>query len=283
MENVEELVFSGSFITAMIILLLACSTLPVLYFIFYAFKRKINYIAVFAGILGAVFFGIFVQGILLSNLIPENRMQAIGPVPYAIYQALIIGIVNVSGIYIVLRLLSARYESLGAPISVGLGYALVPMILDGAVNAATRLSFASAINEKGMAHVLSTVNPGDRESFQQTMEELAAQPIAPFLYTAAKFICFFMICVAITRLLWYSLYGKRRNASWLFIPAAYVLRSIPELPLALYTTEAVLNKVATDCAYFGITAIIVLSAVIVSRLWDEKEKVVSGPLNRRLL
>jgi uncharacterized membrane protein YhfC len=283
MVNVEELTFSGDFITAMILLLFICSTLPILYFVFYAFKRKINYIAVFAGALGAVAFGIFVQGILLSTLLPEGKMQQIGLIPYSVFQALIIGIVNASGIYVLLRILSKRYEALDIPISVGLGYALVPMIIDGAVNAVARLSLAATINEKGMAEVLNTVNQEDQAEFVRSMKELAAQPVGQFLFTAAKFACFFMICIAITRLLWYSLCGGKREASWLFLPAAYFLRSLPELPLALHSTGAVSNNVTTDCTYFGMTALIVLSAIIVSRLWDEKEKVVSGPLNRKLL
>jgi hypothetical protein len=82
----------------MILLLFICSTLPILYFVFYAFKRKINYIAVFAGVLVRSLSNIC-TGYPSEHFASGRENAANRPDPYYVFQALIIGIVNASGIF----------------------------------------------------------------------------------------------------------------------------------------------------------------------------------------
>ncbi len=281
--DLAQLSFSSDFITAMIITLFVGSTIPVLYFIFYVFKKRINYVAVLTGLIGYLILGVYISGFLQCLIIPEARLGEIGPVLFSLIQAAIIGLVNGGGIYLVLRLLAGRYDSTHTPISVGLGFPLEPMIFQGAISAANALALASQVNEQGLSPILDTIDSVRRAEFEQTLREMAARPVSDLIFTAARFACFFVICVALTRLLWNALHGDKRAPSRLFIPAGLILNVIAEIPVSLIRQNVVENNVAINCIYFAITAVIAALSVIASRLWDEKEKVVSGPLNRRLL
>lgn len=279
----SELTFSGGFIASMFILLFACSTLPILYFIFYAFKRKINYMAILAAIAGYILFAILINGILQSIIAPDSKIEQVGAVLHSIIRSVLVGLTSAGGAYILLRLLASRYDSIKTPISFGLGFPLYALIMEGGSNAMYRLSMAYTVNEKGLSAVLETVDTAQRASLQAQLESIAATPLSEVFYTAGKFACFFIISVAIARLLWYSLRGDRRAPSWIFLPIAVALRTLLELPIALYATGAIDNYAVSNILHYGVTVLALLISILVSMQYDNKEQVVDGPLNRRLI
>jgi len=278
-----QLAFPDGFIAAMLLLLIVCCTLPVLYFIYFAFKRKINYVSILAAIAGYLLFGYYLNGILMINIVPEARIQQTGVVFYSVVRALIVGLANVGGIYVCLRLLSQRYDSLNTPISFGLGYPLFVLIMEGGANSMYRMSMAYTVNKEGIQKVLGSVEEAQRSKLLEQLEEMAASPLADYYYSVGKYAAFFIAGIGLSRLLWYSLRGERRKPSWLFIPAALILRFLMELPIGLYTSGATDNMALTSIIYCAVSLAALAASIIVSKMWDEGEQVAAGPVNRRLL
>lgn len=284
-SNVDtaQLTFSGGYAAAMMLILIVCCTLPVLYFIFFAFKRKINYVAIFAAVAGFLLFGYYLNGILLNAFAPYSKLEQMGALSYSIVRSVITGLTNVAGAYFCLRLLAGRYDSIKTPISCGLGFSLFYLIIEGGANAMFRLTMANSVNEKGLQAVLETVDAAQRSSLKEQLEYMAASPLAEYYYSAAKYAAYFLIGIAMTRLLWYAIRGYRRPASWVFIPAVFLLRTFMELPIAVYASGMTENVALTSVIYCAIAVVSLLASIYVSRLWDEDEKVVAAPLNRNLL
>lgn len=278
-----QLVFPGGYITAMTLLLIICCTLPVLYFIYFAFKRKINYVSIFAAVIGYLLFGFYLNNILLANIVPETKIEQTGAVMHSVIRALLTGLTNAGGIYICLRLLSQRYDTLNTPISFGLGYPLYGLIMEGGANAMYRLSIAYTVNKEGVQKVLETVDEAQRTSLLEQLEDMAASPLAGYYYSVGKYAAFFIIGIALSRLLWYAIRGEKRAPSWLFIPAAVLLRFFMELPIALSTSGAADNQALASIIYCAVAVAALAASLIVSKLWDPDEKAVAGPVNRRLL
>lgn len=278
-----QMTFPDSFIAAMFLLLIVCCVLPIFYFIYYAFKRKINYISILAAVAAFLLFGYYLNGILLGSIVPEDKIARSGTAGYAVIRSVIAGITNVGGICICLRFLAKRYETVNTPISFGLGYPLYVMIMEGGANAMYRISMAYAVNKEGLETVLESVEEAQRSSLLEQLEDMAASPLAEYYYSAGKYAAYFIICIALSRLIWYSVHGERRKPLWLFVPAAFVLRFLMELPIALYTSKAVDGLALTSVLYFIAALIALAASIVVSRMWDNKDKAAAGPVNRRLL
>lgn len=286
MEVIQEntqLIFSDGYIAAMLFLLIVCCTLPILYFIYFAFKRKISYVSILAALAGYLLFGYYLNGILMKNIVPEAKIGQMSTVLYSIIRALITGLTNTGGIYICLRLLSKRYDSINTPISFGLGYPLYVLIMEGGANAMYRMSMAYTVNREGVQKVLESVEEAERSNLLEQLEEMAASPLADYFYSVGKYAAFFIMGIALSRLLWYSLRGEKRAPSWLFIPAVILFRFFMELPIALYTSRATDNLVLTSVIYCVIALAALAASIIVSNMWDKGERAAAGPVNRRLL
>lgn len=273
--------FSNAFVTISFVFMFACLMFPVLYYIYFMYKKRFNHITMLAGIAGFLVFGYMLTSVLLTSVIPESLREQIGEVPYAIIRTLVIGICEAGGMYIVLRLLSSRDASIVTPISFGLGYTLVNMLLVGGINAFLRLSQAMAVNEDGLEKVLETVDVTQQDSLRATLTELSQLPVGRYVMEVAEFACFFLISVAIARIIWYSIDGGKLPASNRFLVLGIFLRFAAEL--AYYLAGRVENYVLAESIYYVITAIIVALAVLLSLQRDDKEKIKAGPLNRRLL
>ena len=273
--------FSNAFVTVSFLFLFCCLMCPVLYYIYFVYKKRFNHLAMLGGIAAFLMFGYLLTSLLLGSVIPTSLRDQMGEVPYALVRTLLIGICEAGGMYITLRLLSSRYPGNTTPISFGLGYTLINMLLVGGVNGFMRLSQAMAVNDNGLDAVLDTVDASQREALRATLTELSELPIGRYAMEVAEFVCFFLISVAIARIVWYAIDGGKLPASNRFLGLGILLRFAAEL--AYYMVGRVENYVMAEVIYYIVTLVIVAVAVLLSIQRDDKEKVRAGPLNRRLL
>jgi len=277
----NELVFSMELISSLVVVLAVCILLPVFYIIYYTFRKKISLLSIVFGIVGFLAFGYILSGFLLGTIAPADS-AAEGPVRYALLRGLCVAVAEGGGAFVAMLLLRRRGNDLSAPISYGLGYPLISLFAVGGANSFIRLGEAYTVNEKGLAEVLASVEGEAVEVLRQELFALAEMPAYKYYLSAADYVCVFLLCVAICRIMWYAA-AEQGQKQYILLGAGLLFKFITELALALYQGGATTNFVLCEVLYYGFTLLCVGFAVLVAFRYDEKEKVSAGPLNRRLL
>jgi uncharacterized membrane protein YhfC len=276
----ENLTFSNELIGALFTLLFTCLMLPVLYYIWMAFRKKLNNIAMLAGIASFFIFGYLLSGFLLGTFAPEAKASELGILGYALRRAVCVAVTEAGGIWISLYLLYKKYNTIRVPTGFGLGFQLFNLLYLGGINGFIRLGYAMSVNKNGLDTVLSSVDPQYASRFETLLRDLAGTDPYIFIMSAVDYVCMFLITVALTRILWYSIEGGKKESSKLLILLAFILRLAAEVPLAMYQAGAGSYRLYA-IIYYVITALIVAFAVWLSKDRDDKEQIRSERLRAR--
>jgi uncharacterized membrane protein YhfC len=279
----ETLVFSQELTGTLLILLFTCLMLPVLYYIWVAYKRQINHWALLIGLPSFYVFGYMLSGFLLGSFAPSSLAEQIGKPAYAAVRSLIIAVSEAGGLWVTLFMLKKRFSSFRVPTGLGLGFRLFDLLILGGINSFTRLSLMLAVNKDGLDTVLKSVDADKMERLKTELTNLASMSGYTFIMSAVDYICMFVITVAVTRILWYSIEGGTRgkNSSRLFLLIGFGLRFITDMPLELYAAGGGQYKLYA-AVYYILTAFAAAFAVWLSRSREDAEIIKAERLKPRI-
>ena len=277
MEFAEQY-FSNDVIAGLFVVVLVCLMLPVFYLIFYTVKKKIDLVTTALGILGYLLFGYLLSGFLLG------AVSGMGgePMPTALLRSLCVAAAEGGGAFVALYFLRRRADELATPISYPLGYTLIDVfLLRGIVSGVGNLGTAYTVNSVGLEAFMANVAPENQAAMLEQLQRL--QSLEPYknYFSAVDCACIFLLFVAMCRILWYAVKqeGSRRV---LLLVLGLAFRFAAELPTAFYQLGGTENYILCEAIRYAVTALCVVTAVLLHFRYDEKQRVRDDPVNRRM-
>jgi len=278
-----ELVFSDNLIELAFLTAFVSVIGPMLYLIFYGFKRKLIFILIIAGVSAYMLFGSLFAGMVRGSVAPLSSLEIMGPVKYTIICAIITGAAEMLGLWLLYLLLKSRYSSLAVPISVGIGFALFTAVLKFAVPAYYDMARAAAVNKYGLEYVVNAADPLRQDAIRQEIIALAATPASVYAWYTFDSICAIITAVCLARLMWYAFESERTAPSKWLIAFCFAARIVLWLPGIYYSSTAVSSYTTAGAVYYALTALLLVFTWLQARRRDQDEKVTAPPVNRRML
>ena len=262
--------FSPQLVTALSMTFAVCILIPVMYYVWMVYQRRISHVGILAGLAAFFLFSYLIPGILLGQLAPESAMGSMGQWPYAIVRALCIAVSDVAGMALGLWFLHRQERTLRAPIGFGLGFRLFDMLWLGALNVLAPLSSAMTVNRDGLESVLSQVEADKVGALELQLRALAETSPKVYWLGMVDYVCKFALAVALTRILWYAFEGGREPADRKCGAMVFVLKFLCELMLALYAAGG--KYQLCSAAYYVLTAATVCLAYFLATHRDDPEQ-----------
>ena len=262
--------FSPGLVTALSMTFAACILIPVMYYVWMVYKKRISHVGILAGLAAFFLFSYLISGILLAQLAPESGMARMGMWPYSILRALVIAVCDLGGMGLGLWFLHRQERTLRAPIGFGLGFRLFDMLWLGALNVLAPLSSALTVNREGLESVLQGVEAEKVGAFELQLQALAETSPKVYWMGTVDYICKFALAVALTRILWYAFEGGREPADKKCAAIVFILKFLCELMLALYAAGG--NYRLCSAAYYVLTAGSVCLAYYLAHKRDDPEQ-----------
>lgn len=272
-----EIVFSGVAVGGFFAIALVSVLAPVLYLIYYTFKKKINLLAMLAGVAGSFVFGYFMLGLALGSFAPQASAET-DAMKYALSSAVCTGAVESVGFFIAMFALRKKWNETDTPISYALGYSLFTMLVARGANAFIRLGEVYTTNYKGLDAVLSSVGGEAVEVLRKELTDLSLIEPVKLYISAIDCVVLFAVMVALCRIMWYSVCSDGRKRFDLAL-VGIILRAATEFPT--YLTE--LSVPVYAVMHYIPAALCIAFAAFLAYKTDEKEQVSAGALNRKLL
>ena len=266
----ENLMFSPGLITALGMTFAACILIPVMYYVWTVYKKRISHVGILAGLAAFFLFSYLISGILLAQIVPESSMGKMGQWPYAILRALVIAVCDMGGMGLGLWFLHRQEQTLRAPIGFGLGFRLFDMIWLGGLNVLAPLSSAMTVNREGLESVLSQVEAEKVSALELQLRALAETSPKVYWLGMVDYICKFALAVALTRILWYAFEGGREPADKRCAVLTFALKFLCELMLALYAAGG--KYQLCSAVSYVLTAAAVCFAYYIAHKRDDPEQ-----------
>lgn len=274
-----EIVFSDGLLTALTILFAVCILVPVMYYIWNVYRKRMNHVAMLAGLVVFFFFGYWVSGVLLAQIAPESRIAEQGAGLYALLRALCVAVSEIGGTWLALAFLKRSHSGIAVPIGFGLGFRLFDFLFLGAMNSLLRLSNAMTANREGIGTLIDAAGADHAEALRLQLQVLAESDPKMYWMSAIDYICLFVLSVALARILWYGLEDGKLPADKRLIGLAFLLRFACEFMLAMYKAGGSYKLCAA--IYYVLVAGTLCIAYALSRRYDDPEKTGGNHLRAR--
>ncbi|MGI5935818.1 MAG: YhfC family glutamic-type intramembrane protease [Oscillospiraceae bacterium] len=264
-----EITVSGSVLTCMGIAMGVSLGLPFLYIL--TNRRKMMLVPVLIGILYYCVFSYLIAGYLSGGILSELGLS---PWVYALVQAIVYGLVVTGGHYLAYKHLLKNRTGSGVPLSYALGYSLVRLVLVGGAQMFSNISLATAVNNNGVEKVASIVE--DTEEFYQLIRQIADTPPHVYLLGGLEMICFFMITVSMSVLVWRAKEEKDMVALIVSLAGAAVSAFVMEL----YSAGGTENIILTESVYIAVAAAMTAYAYVTYRKTFGGPRYFADPVSR---
>ena len=274
--------FSGELLGALTVLFAVCILVPVMYYVWNVYRRRLSHIAILGGLAAFFLFGFVLSQGLLRSLAPASAQES-GPWGYALLSAAVSAACDVGGIFLGLLLLHRQQGTIRVPTGFGLGYRVFEMFYLGGMNAFIRLSYVMNVNNDGLEAVLQQVEEGQRASLELLLRNLGESSVGIFWLSAVDYAVRFALTAALTRLLWYAVEGGRKPADKRFLALAFGLDLFCELMLSLKAAGA--SYVLCASVYYVLAALALCLSYYAARQRDDPEALrgdrLPGKIRRR--
>lgn len=265
---------SNSVIVCMGIAMALCFALPFVYYIY--IRKQVNHWVLLFGLAGYSVFGYIIPAFLQGVIMPDSAV--VTPLIYAVSIALLFAVTQEGGRFIMLKLINRKYNGPAVPLSYGLGYSAIYMILVGGANMFTQISTASALNNNGLEVVLSSVDEGLRPEFEQTI--LALTKTEPHIYILGglEMAAFFVVSIAMSVIIWYIVSGKIKIR---YLPVVIGINVIYSFVSAFYSQGGIESLILTESIFFAIAIAVAVWAYLLFRKFEGAGVIpVADPVNR---
>lgn len=277
----SEIYFSSGLVTALSMTFAACILIPVMYYIWMVYKRKMSHVGIIAGLAAFFMFSYLISGVLLANLAPESSMEKMGQWPYALIRALCLAVSDTLAMALGLWFLHRQDRTVRAPIGFGLGFRLFDMLWLGGLNVLAPLSSAMTVNREGLESLLSSVEPDKVSALELQLRALAETSPKVYWLGTVDYVCKFVLAVALTRILWYAFEGGREPADKKYGALVFILKFLCELMLALYAAGG--KYQLCSAAYYVLVAASVCLAYYLANRRDDPEQLRADHLKGKTL
>ncbi len=270
-----EFAFSGELLGALTVLFAVCILVPVMYYVWNVYRRKLSHVAILGGLAAFFLFGYVLSQSLLRGLDPE----ALGTWGYALLSALIAAACDTAGIFLGLWLVHRQQGTIRVPIGFGLGYRIFEMFYLGGLNTFLRLSYVMTVTNDGLESVLSQVEEGQRAALESQLRNLAESNVGMYWMSAVDYAARFALTVALARLVWYAIEGGRKPEDKRLIALAFGLDLLCELMLSLHAAGA--SYVLCAIVYYVLVAFALCLSFYAAKQRDDPEKLRADRLRGR--
>ena len=270
-----EISFSGELLGALTVLFAVCILVPVMYYVWNVYRRKLSHVALLGGLAAFFLFGYVLSQNLLRGLDPA----VLGTWGYALLSAFIAAACDTAGIFLGLWLLHRQQGTVRVPIGFGLGYRVFEMFYLGGLNTFLRLSYVMTVTNDGLESVLSQVEESQRPALELQLRSLAESGVGMYWMSAVDYAARFALTAALARLLWYAVEGGRKPEDKRLIALAFGLDLLCELLLSLHAAGA--PYVPCAAAYYVLVAGAVCLSYYEARQRDDPEKLRADRLRGR--
>ncbi len=228
------------------------------------FRRRYG-AKVVPALVGAAAFVVFAMGLEQIMHLLVLRPDANGtwlsayPLGYMVYGSLAAGIFEETGRFLSFKLLRKRYGGIQTALSYGVGHGGIEAILVGGVSMISTIATSVMFNGGNAAALTSGPNA---ELVAKQLQAIAETPSAMFLVAGAERMFALTIHIALSVIVFYSVYGKRRT--WLY-PAAILLHALIDAPAALGQVGVITNVLALEGLVLFCAVALTLLAVYTNR------------------
>ena len=210
------------------------------------FRRRYG-AKVVPALVGAAAFGVFAMGLeqimhwlVLKPGANGTTWLSAYPLAYMVYGSLAAGVFEETGRFLSFKLLRKRYGGIKTALSYGVGHGGIEAILVGGISMISTFATSVIVNAGNAATL--TIGPNG-ELIAKQLQAIAETPPAMFLVAGAERMFALTIHIALSVIVFYAVYGKRRT--WLY-PAAILLHALIDAPAALGQVGVITNVLALE-------------------------------------
>lgn len=262
---------TNSVIVCMGVAMALCFVIPFAYYV--VIRKKVNHVVLLLGLTGYSVFGYIIPS-FLQGLLPVD----LSPLVYAFSLSLLFAVTQEGGRFVMLKLIRKKYDGPGVPLSYGLGYSVIYLLLIGGANMFTQISTAMALNNNGLEVVLSSVDESLRAEFEQTLIALTETKAHVYVLGGLEMAAFFAVSIAMSVIVWYVVTGKIRV--W-HLPAAILINAVYSFASAFYSQGGTDNLILTECIFFAVAIAVSVWAYMLFRKIEGPDPVpAADPVNR---
>jgi uncharacterized membrane protein YhfC len=185
-----------------------------------------------AGVFCDLVFGMLVSALWINLVAGEDSAIRNSPALYLIVTCASLAIIEEAGRYLIMYLLRNKLEGRGVPLSFGIGYSVIPLIFVAGSNMYVNLSSATALNNNGLATMLTSVDEELQGELTDTLTSLANTPYTDFIIYAIGLAGMFVLGIAMSIIVWYGVSDKNRGTKYGIV--AIILHFIVLVPEELY-------------------------------------------------
>ena len=173
---------------------------------------------------------------------------------YMVYGSLAAGVFEETGRFLSFKLLRKRYGGIRTALSYGVGHGGIEAILVGGTSMISTIAISVMANAGSAA---LTEGPNAELAARQ-LQAIAGTPPAMFLIAGAERLFALTIHIALSVIVFYSVYGERKI--WLY-PAAILLHALIDAPVALSQVGVLTNVLALEGLVLFCAVVLALLAV----------------------
>lgn len=254
-----------SFISIMCMAVSALVSIGVPIALLFIFRKR-NGAKVIPALVGAASFVVFAmmleQVMHLLILKPDadgSTWLSAYPLGYMLYGSLAAGIFEETGRFLSFKLLRKRYSGMQTALSYGVGHGGIEAILVGGVSMISTIATSIMVNGGNAAAL--TEGAGS-EMVARQLQAIAETRSAMFLVAGAERMFALAIHIALSVIVFYSVYGNRQI--WLY-PAAILLHALIDAPAALFQVGVMKNVLGLEAMVLFCAVVLVILAVYTHR------------------
>lgn len=225
-----------------------------------------------AGIGSYLLFALIIAGAAIGSLLQSNGYL------FALESGLT-SIVIITGHYIALKFVRRTKDSSAVPLSYGLGYSLINVVLVAGGDMFASLSLVVAVDNNGFEQVATTVE--DPQGLYELVTTIVETPPAVHLLGGLELVCFFVLCVAISVLMW--IYLCRDNKERHLFLIALAAQLIPSFLIGAYGANVISGTVGiiiVEATYTVVAAAAAIYAYYQYRKTFGDKKYMADPVQR---
>ncbi len=263
----NQIVFEKPTLAAMIITALICVVIP--FVIMAIIKRKTGaQIASFFYGMGIYFvFAFGVQGlvnILLFNLVGLGTVLTRDnhPVWYAIYGAVVVGVIEEIGKYIGLSFAMKKRSSTANALMYGLGHGSFASIAFGGSMLMGNAALAIMVNSLGIDQYISKLQLGeaDAATYRKAVEELSQISASEHIIDGIQSVMYMLMQIALVMIVYSSVENGDNFKSKKLLILAIVLHVVGYMPYYLYQMKVITQPMMS----LALMSIITVGAVAIA-------------------